>query len=89
MTSPVDFISGPKIGSTNGNLSKGMTASFTKNNPLGRLLLNFCACNDFPIIALEATLTRELPIAFEIKGTVLEALGLTSIIKTSFALTAN
>ena len=30
ITSPVDFISGPRIGSTAGNLSKGKTASFTK-----------------------------------------------------------
>ena len=30
ITSPVDFISGPRIGSTDGNLSNGKTASFTK-----------------------------------------------------------
>ena len=33
-----------------------------------------------PIMAFEATFTKDLPIAFEINGTVLEALGLTSII---------
>ena len=32
ITSPVDFISGPKIGSTRGNLSKGITASLTNDN---------------------------------------------------------
>ena len=80
MTSPVDFISGPRIGSTSGNLSNGITASLTKNKPSGNLLLNFWSFKDLPIIAFEATFTKEFPIAFEIKGTVLEALGFTSII---------
>src|SRR2546430_13299511 len=30
MTSPVDFISGPRIGSASGNLVNGNTASFTE-----------------------------------------------------------
>ena len=41
ITSPVDFISGPSIGSTKGNLSNGKTASLTKYKSLGRALENF------------------------------------------------
>ena len=68
------------MGSTKGNLSKGITASFTKNSPSGRVHEKFCSESFFPIIAFEATLTNDFPIALEMKGTVLDALGLTSII---------
>ena len=80
ITSPVDFISGPRIGSTWGNLSNGITASFTKERSFGSFEENFCCIKVLPIIALEATFAREWPIALEIKGTVLDARGLTSII---------
>jgi hypothetical protein len=37
----------------------------------------------------DAAFTRECPMALEIKGTVLEALGFTSIINISLSFTAN
>ena len=89
ITSPVDFISGPKIGSTLGNLSNGSTASLTKNIFSGSLFENPSSFKLFPTIVFAATFTRELPIHFEIKGTVLDALGFTSRMKTSLSLIAN
>ena len=40
ITSPVDFISGPKSTSTSGNLEKGNTASFTEKIRLLKVLLH-------------------------------------------------
>ena len=40
-------------------------------------------------MAFDATLTSELPIALDINGTVLEALGFTSIMYTTSSYTAN
>ena len=40
-------------------------------------------------MAFDATLTSELPIALDINGTVLEALGFTSIMYTTSSFTAN
>ena len=55
-----------------------MTASLTKNISFGSRFENFCSDNEAPTIAFAATLTSEFPIHFEMKGTVLEALGFTS-----------
>ena len=78
ITSPVDFISGPKSKSLLGNLLKGKTASLTAYMPFDlSFKLNFD--NFSPAITLEAILARGRPFAFETKGTVLLALGFTSI----------
>ena len=78
MTSPVDFISGPKIVSTPGNLINGKTASFTEKN-LGTIsFVTFCDLRFEPIIARAAILANCNPHALETKGTVREALGFTS-----------
>ena len=78
ITSPVDLISGPRIGSTDWNFSKGSTASFTEKN-LG--LLNLVIpndFNDFPDITCAANFAKGEPTALETNGIVLDALGLTS-----------
>ena len=77
MTSPVDFISGPNIVSTFGNLLKGNTGSLIEMYSfllsLKSLLFNF-----LPIATFSAILTTGFPVAFATKGTVLLLLGLTS-----------
>ena len=79
ITSPVDFISGPKIGSTPGNLLKGKTASFTCIF-LGIISLAIpCSARERPAIHLAAIFANEYPIHLETNGTVLDALGFTSI----------
>jgi len=56
----------------------GKTASFTANMFLILIIkLNFD--NFSPTIILEAILAKGIPLAFETKGTVLLALGFTSI----------
>ena len=79
ITSPVDFISGPKIGSTPGNLLKGKTASFTCifSGIISSTIP--CSSKERPAIHLEAILAKEYPMHLETNGTVLEALGFTSI----------
>ena len=78
ITSPVDFISGPKIVSTPGNLIKGKTASLTEKKSGVNSLVNFCSFKLIPAIAFAAILAKGFPIALETNGTVLDALGLTS-----------
>ena len=78
MTSPVDFISGPSKTSTFGNLLNGNTASFTAYIFLF-LFIKLKFDSFFPVIITEAILAKGMPVAFETKGTVLLALGLTSI----------
>src|SRR5215470_10728279 len=78
MTSPVDFISGPRIVSTPWNLANGKTGDFTKKSftlssdgkPNSRSFL--------PTINLAANFANGTPVALLTKGTVLEARGFTS-----------
>ena len=79
ITSPVDFISGPRIGSTPGNLLNGNTASFTLKN-LGTISsVKPSSCNVLPVITRAATAAKEVPMHLETNGTVREARGFTSI----------
>ena len=78
ITSPVDFISGPNNKSLLGNLLKGNTASLTAYIPFDlsfRLKLD----NFSPDITRDAILASGKPLALETNGTVLLALGFTSI----------
>ena len=83
MTSPVERISGPRIGSTPGNLLNGNTASLTEKyggtisrgaSPWSARCV-FSAC---PTMQRAAILASGWPVALETKGTVREARGLTS-----------
>ena len=88
MTSPVDFISGPSKRSLFGNLLKGKTASFTANI-FFVLLFKLNLDNFSPAITLDAILAKGRFFALDTNGTVLLALGLTSITKILSFLIAN
>ena len=88
ITSPVDFISGPNMVSTLGNLINGNTDSFTQKWSISKLSGKPNSSKDFPAIILEAIFAKGTPTAFEINGTVLLARGFTSIIKTFSSLIA-
>ena len=77
ITSPVDFISGPKMVSTLGKRLKGNTGSLIEIQ-LVLPILNLSLFNDFPIAALSAIFTIGLPVALATNGTVRLLLGLTS-----------
>ena len=79
ITSPVERISGPRIGSTPGNLLNGNTASLTEKyggttSPRDALL----ARSDWPTMQRAAILASGWPVALDTNGTVREARGLTS-----------
>ena len=78
ITSPVERISGPSTGSTPGNLTKGKTGSLMKKlvtvSSSGRLNSDSVR----PVITRAAILASGTPVAFDTKGTVREARGLTS-----------
>ena len=78
ITSPVDFISGPRIGSLSGNLLNGKTGPLTAKNSCDDSDLTLCSLSDIPIIVFAAIFASCLPVALDTKGTVLAALGLTS-----------
>ena len=78
MTSPVDFISGPRMGSASGNLMNGNTASFTEKYVGMRSAVLPWLASDLPVITRAATLASGMPVALETNGTVREARGLTS-----------
>ena len=88
MTSPVDFISGPRRVSTSGNLLKGRTASFTEtcigifSSVMPR------SSNVLPSITFVASFAKETPVALLTNGIVLDALGLTSSTYNCLALMA-
>ena len=88
ITSPVDFISGPRSKSLSGNLLKGNTASLTANFLLV-LYFNLYLESFSPAIILDAILASGTPFALDTNGTVLLALGFTSITKISSFLIAN
>ena len=79
MTSPVDRISGPRMGSTPGNLLNGKTASLTeKYGGTTSPRTFFWLASDWPTMQRAAILASGSPVALETKGTVRDARGLTS-----------
>src|SRR6185503_8958124 len=78
MTSPGDFISGPRIGSASGNLLNGNTDSLTEK--YGRLpgIVKPCSLKLMPAIAFDAIFASGWPIAFDTNGIVRDARGFTS-----------
>lgn len=80
MTSPVDFISGPRMVSAPGNRPKGMTASLTLKWSRRRSSLGKCRSAILsPAIMRAAAWAKGTPVAFEANGTVRLARGLASI----------
>ena len=88
ITSPVDFISGPSIKSTPGNLAKGKTDSFTEIC-LGVENFSFLKLIFSPTITFVASFAIGIPVAFETNGTVRLALGFTSRMYISSSCMAN
>ena len=78
MTSPVERISGPRIGSTPGNLRKGKTGSLIEKCLRFNRSFTPCCFKLTPAMHNAAIFAKGKPDAFETNGTVLEALGLTS-----------
>ena len=78
ITSPVDFISGPRMGSASGNLTNGNTASLTEKYGGIRSTVRCCWPKVLPVMTRAATLAKGMPVALETKGTVRDARGLTS-----------
>ena len=77
ITSPVDFISGPRTRSTPGKRAKGNTASFTATCCRSRSRkLKFASGS--PAMTRAATLANGTPVVFATKGTVRLPRGLTS-----------
>src|SRR5574343_1126103 len=77
MTSPVDFISGPRMVSTPGNLTKGKTASLTEKYGGMTSLVTPCAFRLLPDMQRAAILASCRPVALETYGTVRKARGFT------------
>ena len=79
MTSPVERISGPRIGSTPGNLLNGKTASLTeKYGGMTSPRTPFWSRSVWPTMQRAAILASGSPVALETNGTVRDARGLTS-----------
>jgi hypothetical protein len=78
MTSPVDFISGPRTVSTPGNLMNGNTASLTLTCTGMRSAVKPISSSERPIMHWTATFASGTPMAFETNGTVRLARGFTS-----------
>ena len=79
MTSPVDFISGPRIVSTPGNRANGNTGDFTQywfDLQFGREVRTRAAF--FPTISFAAIFASGTPVALLTNGTVRDARGFTS-----------
>jgi hypothetical protein len=64
MTSPVDFISGPRMVSTPGNLANGNTASFTEKYG-GVTSSTFCSLKVFPAMQRAAIMASGWPVALD------------------------
>src|SRR4026209_2275889 len=88
MTSPVDFISGPRMVSTPGNLAKGNTGDFTKKFFTGNSSAKLKSANFFPVINRAATFASGTPVALLTNGTVRDARGFTSRTYTTSSLIA-
>ena len=78
MTSPVDFISGPRMVSTLGKREKENTASLTAMCSRLAVLTSSKSTNFSPDITRAAILAIGRPVALATKGTVRLARGLTS-----------
>src|SRR5450631_342000 len=78
ITSPVDFISGPRMVSTPGNLMNGNTASFTEK--YGGAISPWMPwlASVWPTMQRAAILASGRPVALDTNGTVRDARGLTS-----------
>ena len=63
MTSPVDFISGPSIGSAPGNFIKGNTASLTEKYDGNEYFGYPMSLSFFPTMTSAAILARGMPVA--------------------------
>ena len=88
ITSPVDFISGPRIVSTPGNRTNGNTGLFT-NTPVGtRSSTNPSEARVRPAMTRAATWASGMPVAFARYGTVRDARGFTSSTYTASSLIA-
>ncbi len=88
ITSPVDFISGPRIVSTPGKRTNGNTGLLT-NTPAGSRSSTSPSCaRVLPAITRAAICASATPVAFERYGTVRDARGLTSSTYTSSSLMA-
>lgn len=79
ITSPVDFISGPRTMSTPGNLGHGKTASFTQWWLGSTSSVKPSSFSVLPAITLAASFASGMPIALETNGTVRDARGFTSM----------
>ena len=88
MTSPVDFISGPSSVSAPANLSNGRTASLTATWVRTGSSVKPTSARVSPAIRRAACAARGAPTAFATKGTVRDARGLASMMKTSPSWTA-
>ena len=78
ITSPVDFISGPRTVSTPGNLMNGNTASLTLTCTGTISAVKPCSASERPTMQRAAILANGTPIALLTKGTVRLARGFTS-----------
>ena len=78
ITSPVERISGPSSVSTPGNLAKGKTASLTEKYGGTTSTRAPCSFRVRPTMQRAAIFASGSPVAFDTKGTVREARGLTS-----------
>ena len=78
MTSPVDFISGPRMVSTPGNRTNGNTGALTNTPATSRSSTSPRSLSVFPTITRAAILASGTPVAFDRYGTVRDARGLTS-----------
>src|SRR4051812_38043508 len=71
ITSPVECISGPRIGSTPANFLNGKTGDFTKTSGTGRTFGNPKSASVlWPAITSDAILAIGTPVAFATNGTV-------------------
>ena len=78
MTSPVDFISGPRIGSASGNFANGNTDSLTEKNFGTRSRCRPSSFSVLPVMTRAPIFASGTPVAFDTNGTVREARGFTS-----------
>jgi hypothetical protein len=78
ITSPVDFISGPRMVSTPGNRTKGNTGLFTNTPAATRSSTRPSSVSVRPAATRAAIFAIGTPVAFEMYGTVREERGLTS-----------
>src|SRR5688500_7270871 len=79
ITSPVECISGPRIGSTPANFLNGKTGDLTNIFGTGKTSGRLKSASELsPAITREAIFAIGTPVAFATNGTVRDALGFTS-----------